>query len=232
MALMHAGAFDPKDTYRPTFADLLKFETFRPQLLERYEQDHRLTDGQLAARMRVRHRQLTERASIQSVYDSISAAAMPNNGNPVCVYNDGAYVATAAQRARFTGPVVGISVFAGNTGTVDDCEQGNAGPASMPGWVTNRRAAGVDPTIYCGQNQWWSSIIQTLNSAGIAQPHYWVASYTYNPSAAIPAGAIGVQWTDQGGGGGYDQSNFINPWPGVQNSAPPAPTLGFVGGSN
>lgn len=224
---MHAGAIAPKDVYRPTFADLLKLETFRPQLLERYEADHRWTNDRLAAHMRSRHATL----SYQSVYDSITPSAMPNTGNPVMVYNDGAYVASAAARARFSGPVVGITVFAnaGIEAKLDDCETGNTGPSAMPGWAQAERAAGLTPNVYCGQSTWWSTIIAAFESAGIAQPAYIVANYTYVSTTLPPAGAIGIQWTDQGGGGGYDVSTVINPWPGVQGTAP-APAAVQAGG--
>lgn len=220
---LHAGALRPEEVWKPSFADLLRFETFRPQLLQRYEADHRWTDRRLAAHMEDRHQALMATA-IQNAYDSIDVAALPNNGSPVCVYQDGYYVTTAAAVARFSGPVVWITVLAnGAHGLVDDCEQGNAGPSYMPGWATARRAAGVEPTVYCGQNTWWSQIIQAFESAGVAQPNYWVANYTYNAAQAIPAGAIGIQWSDQGGGGSYDVSNFVNPWPGVQTAPAPAP---------
>lgn len=227
--MMHAGALRPEEVYRPTFAELLRFETFRPQLMERYEQDHRLPNAALARAMQARHATLA--VGYQTVYDSISPAAMPNDGSPVCGYGDGAYRATQAQMNRFKGPVVWITVLANAAiGCIfDDCEEGNAGPSSMPGWITGERHAGAIPNVYCGQSQWWAQIISTCEAAGVPQPQYIVANYTYNPASLPPAGSIGIQWTDQGGGGGYDISNVIYPWLGVQTAAP---TLGFVGGSN
>lgn len=196
---MHAGNIAPEDVWEPSEEYLLGLKTFESRL-------HLVLPSRRAA------------LATQTVYDSITASSIPANAAVAAGYVTGNYVWSATDWARFSGDTVGIDVWAEDAGTAEDCEQGNAQPSAMPGWVLKRRAAGVDPTVYCGQNTWWQQIIEAFESAGVAQPHYWVANY--NGSTAIPAGAIGHQYAD----GAYDTSSFVYPWPGVQAAPAPTPT--------
>jgi hypothetical protein len=149
------------------------------------------------------------------MYDSVTPSAIPTNAALVGGYVDGAYAWSNADWARFPRSVkVRIAVFPRtNDGHVLDVEQGDATPAQAPGWVTMRRNAGVDPTVYCNAST-WSAVISAFQSAGVAAPHYWIAHYDGSP--AIPAGAIAKQYNDPpGSGGNYDISAVADFWPGV-----------------
>lgn len=142
-----------------------------------------------------------------TMYDSVTATAIPTNAAVVAGYVDGAYAWSKADWARFPESVkVRIAVFARtNDGHVLDVENGDATPAQAPGWVRMRRAAGLDPIVYCNAST-WPSVISAFSSAGIAGPHYWIAQYDGNP--AIPSGAVAKQYNDPPGSGGeYDISN-------------------------
>lgn len=160
---------------------------------------------------------------MRTMYDSVTPSAIPTNAALVAGYVDGAYAWSAANWARFPNSVkVRIAVFPRtNDGHVLDVEQGDATPAQAPGWVTMRRAAGVDPSIYCDAST-WPSVVSAFASAGVAAPHYWIAHY--DGSAALPAGAVAKQYNDPpASGGNYDISVVADYWPGVDPSPGPAP---------
>jgi hypothetical protein len=159
------------------------------------------------------------------MYDTIASDAhlIPANAQMVAGYVDGLYVWSDAEWARFPNATkIRIAVFTStNDGHVLDCEQGNNTPASSVDWVLMRRKAGIDPTVYCGRNTWWSQIRASFQARGVAEPHYWVADYSAGQS--IPAGAIALQYTDTGP---YDISVVADYWPGVDpKPTPPAPTI-------
>jgi len=144
---------------------------------------------------------------VATMYDSVTATAIPTNAAVVAGYVDGAYAWSNADWARFPESVkVRIAVFAStNDGHVLDVEDGDATPAQAPGWVRMRRAAGLDPIVYCNAST-WPSVISAFSSAGIAGPPYWIAQYDGSP--AIPSGAVAKQYNDPPGSGGeYDISN-------------------------
>ncbi|MDH6116923.1 hypothetical protein ABH930_000342 [Kitasatospora sp. GAS204A] len=147
----------------------------------------------------------------RTMYDAVTAANVPAGATLVAGYGDGYYQNVAAFRARFPGAtVVEIAVFAhDDLGQVLDVETGDATPAQAPGWVQMRRAAGVDPTVYCDTST-WPAVRSAFQSAGVAEPHYWIAQYDNNPT--IPAGAIAKQYQDPGP---YDLSSVADYWPGV-----------------
>jgi len=108
-----------------------------------------------------------------------------------------------------------------NFGHVLDVERGDAEPAEAPGWVTMRRKAGADPTVYCNAST-WPTVRAVFTAAGVAEPHYWIARYDGDPT--IPAGAVAKQYRGDVAPG-YDVSSVADYWPGVD----PAP--GTPGGS-
>lgn len=158
---------------------------------------------------------------MRTMYDGIAADAhlIPQDAQIVAGYVDGLYAWSDADWARFPNSIkIRIAVFTStNDGHVLDCEQGNNTPASSVDWVLMRRKAGVDPTVYCGKNTWWSQIRAAFQARGVAEPHYWVADYSVNQSTPqVPADAIALQYTDAGS---YDLSVVADYWPGVD----PAP---------
>jgi hypothetical protein len=160
------------------------------------------------------------------------AAAMAKYKGPISFvagYVDGLYKWSAANWALFPNSVhIRIAVFSTtNDGHVLDCEPGNADPAQSVDWVLMRRKAGVDPTVYCGRNTWWSAIRDAFSARNVPQPHYWVADYSGDPAhPVIPAGAVALQYADAGA---YDLSVVADYWPGV-DSLPVGPVPTILGG--
>jgi hypothetical protein len=156
---------------------------------------------------------------MRTMYDSITAGDIPTSAAMVAGYVSGRYAWSAADWARFPGAVkVRIATQASvNDGVVLDVEPGDATPQQAPGWVQMRRAAGVDPTIYCNLTQ--LPVVQAaFTAAGVAQPHYWVARY--DGVANLPAGCVAKQYADpKTSGGHWDLSAVADFWPGVDQVA-------------
>jgi len=154
-------------------------------------------------------------------YDSVTPSNIPTDAPVVFGYVDGHYAWSAGDWARFTTRTkIRIAVFPGtNDGHVLDCEPGDAVPSQCPGWVKMRRNAGIDPTVYTSLGE-WGQVIDAFNSAGVAQPHYWIAAY---PGAGEVQQtlrgltSIAHQFTDTGA---YDKSVVIDVWPGVDHFTP------------
>jgi hypothetical protein len=158
------------------------------------------------------------------MYDGIAsdAAAIPANAQLVAGYVDGRYAWSAADWAHFPRSIhVGIAVRpTTNAGIVLDCEPGNCTPAESVDWVLLRRAAGVDPTVYCNElnpTTGWPAVRAAFRARGVAEPHYWVAKY--DGSTAIPAGAVAKQYAETAR---WDLSSVADYWPGVDPAPKPA----------
>ncbi len=162
----------------------------------------------------------------RTMYDSVTMANIYAGAQMVAFYVDGRYANGTACRQRFPNAIkVGIAVFPStNDGVVLDCETGDATPAQCPGWVKMRRAAGIDPTVYCNTATWpW--VINAFRSAGVPEPHYWIAAYP-GIGAALYPGSVAHQYDDPGP---YDVSVVADFWPGVDSKPgppPPAPKPG------
>jgi hypothetical protein len=157
------------------------------------------------------------------MYDSITATDIPTSAAMVAGYINGTFAWSAADWARFPHSVkVRIATRSNiNDGHVLDVEAGDATPAQAPVWVHMRRAAGVDPSIYCGAAA-WPDVKAAFTNAGVAQPHYWIAHY--DGVVSIPAGAVAKQYDDPPHTGGhYDLSIVADHWPGVDPATPPPP---------
>lgn len=119
---------------------------------------------------------------------------------------------------------VKIAVFATtNDGNVGDVEFGDITPAQAPTWVLMRRAAGVQPSIYCSLSS-WPSVRTAFQNAGVIEPPYWIADY--DGTTTIFEGSVARQY-DNGTGivgpsvnGAYDSSAVLDYWPGID---PPVP---------
>lgn len=152
----------------------------------------------------------------RTLYDAVTPANIPASAQMVAGYVDGRYAWSASDWARFPGAVkVRIAVFAStNDGHVLDVEPGDATPAQAVGWVQRRRAAGVDPTVYCGLSTTgysWANVRAAFQAAGVAEPHYWVAAYPGN-GPNLYAGSVAHQYANPGP---YDLSVVADYWPGV-----------------
>lgn len=148
--------------------------------------------------------------------DSCSPGNIPDGIDLVAYYVDGVCAAGPVKGSRH----VGISSLGTNAGTVGDCEPGNPKPGFWVSWTLKRRAAGVDPTIYCADDSLsdffagyrWRDVRAAFLAAGVTEPHYWICK----PGAtSIPAGAVAVQNQLGLDGDRYDLSLVADYWPGV-----------------
>lgn len=150
-------------------------------------------------------------------FDSVTPASIPQGSEFVAGYVDGLYAWSDQDWMRFPNATkIGIAVFSStNDGHVLDVEPGDATSVQSVGWVQRRRAAGVDPTVYCGLWQ-WHEVWQAFEAAGVEQPHYWIAHYDNDPT--LPIGATAKQYANPPlTGGHYDASAVADVWPGVED---------------
>jgi len=150
------------------------------------------------------------------MYDAVTPGNIPANAQMVAGYVDGRYAWHANDWARFPNAVkVRIAVFSStNDGHVLDIEPGCSTPASAPGWVQRRRAAGVDPSVYCNTST-LPTVQAAFRAAGVPEPHYWIASYPgIGPN--LYAGSVAHQYADPGP---YDISVVADYWPGVDGAS-------------
>jgi len=155
--------------------------------------------------------------------DSTNAEYLPAGKDIYLGYVDGNYRSYDAIKARFPHAlVVPIATQAsGNVGIVGDGPPDNGTWPEWVGWVVRRRKAGVDPTMYTDKSD-WPTAVRAFNAAGVAQPHWWIASWDNHPE--VPAGSIGKQYLEVPRR--YDLSLFADYWPGVD----PKPAAGGGGG--
>lgn len=153
--------------------------------------------------------------------DSIYATNLPVGWDLYAGYVDGSWGNSyGVACARFgIDRCVPIAVFSStNAGTVGDCENGDMTPPSAVSWVKMRRAAGIDPTIYCSLAI-WDTVKAAFISSGTPEPHYWIAAYPGNGTSLYP-GAVAHQYADMGQ---YDASVVADYWPGVDRAPKPQP---------
>lgn len=152
----------------------------------------------------------------RTMYDSVTAAHIPRTAELVAGYDTGPYAWSAADWARFRGAVhVHISTRDGQyVGHVFDVEPGAGSIAGAVAYVRARRAAGVDPTVYCNAST-WPAVRAAFDRAGVAQPHYWIAKY--DGHAELLAGAVAKQYAnpDVHRAGHFDLSVVADHWPGI-----------------
>jgi hypothetical protein len=152
--------------------------------------------------------------------DSVNVSSIPSNATLIGAYVDGLYRNDVAMRRRFPNAhIVEITVFASDDiGIMGDCEKGDMWPYPRAiAWVQLRRAAGKDPTVYVGENN-WSGLRQAFQLARITEPHYVVANHDGVP--VIPAGAVGKQYQDILN---CDYTVVAPYWPGVDPAPQPTP---------
>ena len=148
--------------------------------------------------------------------DATNPANLPVGWDLYGGYIDGKYQSYAGAVARFgAAKCVPIAVFSTtNNGLVGDCENGDMTPSTAVNWVVMRRAAGVDPTIYCSEAA-WSAVQNAFNAAGVPQPHYWIAAYPGIGPQLYP-GSHAHQYQDVDNL--YDASVVADFWPGVDSN--------------
>jgi hypothetical protein len=151
-------------------------------------------------------------------------------------YTDGIYanIPALAADAPPGSVIVEFSAIGTDSGTVGDVESGCIWPpANAVPWVLARRAAGIDPSIYCGRAN-WPAVIAAFDSAGVPYPHWVTAHYTNTPhfcdGGCFPSYVNGLTAvaTQYGGdlAGHYDLSVVADYWPGVDGNATTAESRG------
>jgi hypothetical protein len=153
------------------------------------------------------------------MYDGITASALPAGAAMVAGYVDGTWPDYPTLVVKFPHAVhVPIAVSAAaDAGLVLDVENGDATPEDAVNWVLARRAAGVDPTVYCSAST-WPTVRAAFATHDVRPPYYWIAAYDDDP--AIPSGAIAHQYVSTAG---WDESSVADYWPGVDPAPAPAP---------
>ena len=104
------------------------------------------------------------------MYDSTNPFDIPVSAQMVAGYVDGKYAWSVAGWARFPSAVkVRIAVFSStNDGHVLDVEPGCTWPPEgSVAWVQRRRAAGIDPTVYCNQQNALHLVQSAFQAAGV-----------------------------------------------------------------
>ncbi len=165
---------------------------------------------------------------MRTMYDSIEPAAIPTDAEMVGGYIDGSwgpnwsangkdYGWDDAAWARFPNAIkVRIAATAQtDDGHVLDVEAGDALSSEAPGWTARRRAAGVEPSIYCNLSN-VGAVLAAFDAAGVILPALWLAHY--DGVATLPDGYVAKQYADQDmipGRPHYDLSVVADIWPGV-----------------
>lgn len=152
----------------------------------------------------------------RTMYDAIRAESLPVGGDLYAGYIDGLYNDAGAIAARFPDKqVVHITVKpSDNEGAIGDGPPDNGTWPEWVQWVQARRANGSDPSINTNQSN-WAAGKAAFASAGVAEPHWWIAHYDNDPT--IPTGAVAKQYASNSL---YDTSSVAEYWPGVD----PVPT--------
>ena len=157
------------------------------------------------------------------MHDAVTAGNIPTTAEIVAGYVDGRYRWTDADWARFPDATkVRIAVLPStNDGHVLDVEPGNGTPDQAPPWVTMRRAAGIDPTVYCSVSD-WPVLKAAFAAQHVAEPHWWVAAYP-GIGEALYDGSVAHQYADVDNA--YDLSVVADHWPGIDPAPTPPPVV-------
>lgn len=151
---------------------------------------------------------------MRTMHDAVTPSNIPANAEMVAGYIDGRYAWKASDWDRFPHAVkVRIAVFAStNDGHVLDVEAGDATPAQAAGWLTMRRRAGVDPSIYCSLSV-YPAVVKAILASRVPEPHYWIAAHPGNGANLYPPPCVAHQYADVDNL--YDLSAVADYWPGV-----------------
>lgn len=149
------------------------------------------------------------------MYDGVDVDKVPDGADVYAGYVDGDYANYEAMVKKFPNAThIRICVFNSGDAQVLDIEPGNATAGDAVAWVQRQRTLGTTrPTIYCALDSnpdyGWPQVREAFQTAGVAEPDYWIADQT--GSSHPINGAVAVQWVDKGG---YDISLITDPtWP-------------------
>lgn len=159
------------------------------------------------------------------MYDSTNPADIPVSAKVVGYYVDGIYRVTPEIVKHYhpSAVLVPISAIGTHNGVVGDVEPGCIWPpANAVPWVLARRAARVDPTVYCNETYHLPLVKAVFAKAKVPLPHLWCSNYDNVP--VLRAGEIARQYANPPlAGGHFDLSVVANFWPGIDGYQPPPP---------
>lgn len=150
------------------------------------------------------------------MYDAINAENLPVGGDLYAGYIDGHYNDYAAIKARFPNTlVVSIATNPSSKAIIGDGPPDNGTWPEWVQWTTNMRAQGIDPWMNTNVSN-WAAGKAAYATAGVAEPHWWIAHYDNDPT--LPAGAGMKQYASNSL---YDTSVCADYLPGID----PAPVV-------
>ena len=164
---------------------------------------------------------------MRQMYDAVDPRGIPRDAEMVAGYLDGSQSRWPAEAWGWFPNAVKVQIVinpALNAGHVLDIEPGNWPASASVDWVLMRRAAGVEPTVYCGTwapGYTWQDVLDAHDARGVPRPQIWLAYY--DRIAVIPDGCVAKQYaSDSMLGTGYDASVVVDYWPGVDAAPQPA----------
>lgn len=161
----------------------------------------------------------------RTMYDSTNVKDIPVSAKMVGYYVDGIYRVgfDVVKHYHPSAVLVPISAIGTHNGIVGDVEPGCIWPpaAAVP-WVLARRAAHVDPTVYCNETYHLPLVRAEFSKAKVAQPHYWCSNYDGVP--VLRTGETARQYANAPmAGGHFDLSVVADFWPGIDSVTPHPP---------
>jgi hypothetical protein len=155
---------------------------------------------------------------MRTMGDSTTAADIPATFDLVAGYIDGPPDIKWSDADWLLHPGK-VHVRIATLATTNDGDVLDATPDQAVEWVRTRRAAGADPSVYCGAAQ-ANAVRFAFGQAGVLPPHFWLADWgdgvTPRPAPPIPIGAVALQYAHPPQTGGhYDASIVADFWPGI-----------------
>lgn len=157
------------------------------------------------------------------MYDSVTLANCPHDGDLYGCYIDGDYRNDAEARRRFPGRRIVLITVTGSTAAhVVDCEPGDLTPTHAATWALRKKQLRQHGTIYCNTSTRPAVETACTHLGLVLGRDYSIWEAHYDGKAILPAGAVAKQYL--GDYHGYDKSIVADHWPGVDPAPqPPAP---------
>jgi hypothetical protein len=166
-----------------------------------------------------------------TMFDAVSIEHIPGDATIVAGYVNGYWPTYNDLCARFPhAHHVSIAVTSGVVADVLDVERGDATPQDAPLWVSQMRALGRKPVVYCSVAM-WPSVQAECAKSGVAEPFWWAADWTNR--AHLHPGSVATQWADgttqYPGLALYTDTSMVSPnFPGIYVPEPTVQQLAKV----
>lgn len=156
---------------------------------------------------------------MRTMYDALNPHNIPPAAQMVASYIDGPNAPEAGWELLFPHAVIVKIARLAQTddGHVLDAGDNGVTPGAALDWVRLRRSSGADPTVYTNRSQ-WPGMRAAFVTAGEPEPHWWIAA-PGSTLASYPE-CVAVQCVYAGG---FDQSEVVDHWPGVDSEQAPVP---------